>query len=242
MGLGRYAESEAACRTAIDLTPELADAWSSLGIALMQQARLHEAMASLNKAIDLLPSATPLRDQAQRFVEQCQRLEVLDTQLPAILEGSAKPASAGEQIELARLCVLKKLDAAAARFYADAFARAPRLADEPGDRYNASCSAALAGCGRSQDGIELDEAERAHWRAQARTWLRKELDRWRAAPTTEAREHQLVRRMLTHWKIDPDLAGLRDPDSIRGLPQAERDECLAIWSDVDAILDRLQPQ
>jgi tetratricopeptide (TPR) repeat protein len=34
------------------------------------------------------------------------------------------------------------------------------------------------------------------------------------------------------------LAGLRDPDFLATLPRAERDECLAIWSELDAALQR----
>ena len=45
------------------------------------------------------------------------------------------------------------LNCAAARFYEEAFAAQPKLADDLGaaHRYNAACAAALAGCGQSKD-------------------------------------------------------------------------------------------
>src|SRR5262249_7980784 len=39
-------------------------------------------------------------------------------------------------------------------------------------------------------------------------------------------------------EAERQLAELRDPDSLAKLPQAERDECLSIWSEVDAALQR----
>jgi tetratricopeptide (TPR) repeat protein len=241
LGQGRYEEAEEACRTAVELKPSLSEAWSNLGLALMQQTRFPEAIKTLTKSRDLRPPGSPSRDQAERVIEQCERLEKLDATLPAMIEGSAKPASAGERIELAQLCVLKKLSAPAARFFAEAYAMAPRLDEDlAASRYNAACSAALAGCGRSRDGATLDEAERARWRAQARTWLRQELDRYSPAPS-EPDQREVAHRNLVLWKTDPDLAGLRDPDVLDGLPKVERDECEVLWADVDAVLERLRP-
>jgi serine/threonine-protein kinase len=211
---------------------------------LMQQAQFHEAAVALKKAADLLPATDPRRGWARQWQEQCQRYPALDARLPAILKGTEKPANAVERIEFARLCILEKLYAAAARLYADAFTLTPDLAEDlrTGNRYNAACAAALAGCGRSSDGAELGDAERAHWRAQARQWLRADLDAWaKKLESGLAAARAQVQEMLARWQKDPDLAGLRDPEELKKLPPAERQECRTLWSDLDALLKRARP-
>src|SRR5262245_32513438 len=86
------------------------------------------AVAPLKKVVDLLPSRDPRREQVQQPVQQCQRQVILDNKLPAVLQGTEKPANAAERIEFAQLCALKKLHTAAARFYRDAFTADAKLA------------------------------------------------------------------------------------------------------------------
>jgi hypothetical protein len=87
----------------------------------------------------------PLKEAA-RMVGKKIRLLELGPKLPAVLRGEVKPTSAAEQIEYAELCKAKKLYAASAQFYGDAFAADPSLADdlEARNRYNAACYAARA--------------------------------------------------------------------------------------------------
>ena len=77
----------------------------------------------------------------------------LDKKLPAILKGETQPADAAEQVSFAKLCTLKNRHADAARFYADAFAAKPALADDAANRhrYNAACASALAAAGQGED-------------------------------------------------------------------------------------------
>src|SRR5262245_32392321 len=188
-----------------------------------------------------LAKGDPHRQLWQQQRKRCQRFEILDARLPAILRKSEKPANAAEQIEFARLCLLKKLHAAAAGFFAAAFAMKPELAKDPrtGCRYDAACSAALAGCGRGADGAEQSDAERARWRAQARRWLRADLDAWaRRLESGLAVDRATVQERLAWWRKDPDLAGLRDQDALGKLPPAERQECRALWTGVEALLQR----
>src|SRR5262249_8939657 len=108
-----------------------------------------------------------------------------------------------------------------------------------GLRYDAACSAALAGCGRVEDGAELGDTERVHWRTQSRAWLRAELDAW----GTKLQSSFAVDRAQGHenparWRKDPDLAGLRDPEALEILPPAERQECRTLWRDHDDLLQR----
>jgi hypothetical protein len=146
---------------------------------------------------------------------------------------------------LADLCRrYKRLYAASARFYAEAFADQPRLAEDSqkGHRYDAACAAALAAAGRGQDAGPLDDRGRARLRRQALDWLRadlalhsKQLKSWWPGASGHARQ------VLTHWQKDPDLAGLREKDALAKLPEAEREACLRLWADVAALLDRAGP-
>jgi serine/threonine-protein kinase len=244
LGKGKPAAAEAAYRRAINLQPDFAEAQLNLGITLLRRAQFDEAAAALNKAGELHPEGTRGREQARQLRQQCQRLASLDTRLPQILKGTKKPTGAAEGIEFARLCHLKKLYAAASRLYVEAFELEPQLAEQPrtGHRYNAARAAALAGCGRAEDGAERDEAERARWRTQARQWLRADLDAWaKALDGGLAPDRALLLRTLTNWRRDPDLAGLRDLDALDKLLPAERQEWRTLWGDLDALLQRPRP-
>ncbi len=52
----------------------------------------------------------------------------------------------------------------------------------------------------------------------------------------------LVRRKLRHWKIDPDLAGIRNPEALKRLPDDEQKAWGAFWAEVDATLKRAAAQ
>ena len=45
---------------------------------------------------------------------------------------------------------------------------------------------------------------------------------------------------LSHWKVDADLAGVRDPGSLATLPEGERAEWRALWAEVDALLGQVR--
>jgi eukaryotic-like serine/threonine-protein kinase len=107
-----------------------------------------------------------------------------------------------------------------------------------GYRYAAACSAALSGCGVGEDGPELSDEDRARWREQARQWLRADLTAWGKALQIDPAARDRVRQTLTHWRGNPDLAGLREPAELEKLPVEERDQCLALWKEVDALVDR----
>jgi hypothetical protein len=47
-----------------------------------------------------------------------------------------------------------------------------------------------------------------------------------------------VIRTLTHWREDPDLAGVRDPGAPEKLPEDERHAWRQLWADVAALLRR----
>jgi hypothetical protein len=219
------------------------EAYNNFGFALMQRAQFHEAATWLKKCIELLPPGTPRNDQAQKRLRVCERFATLDARLPAVLGETETPASAAEQLEFARLCMFKKLNAAAARLYAGAFATQPRLAEDPrtGYRYMAACSAALAGRGRGEGVAELGDAGRARWRRQALQWLRADLAAWvRWLDGAPAARRVVVRKALALWRENPDLACVRDPGELDKLAPDERKEYRALWAEVSAVLARTE--
>jgi serine/threonine-protein kinase len=236
-------EAEAAFRKALDVQPDFALAHLNRAAALMELARFDEALPLVKKGTDLLPARDPTREGARLLLQGCQRLMALNARLPLILRGAEKPANAAEQIELAQVCGFKKLHAAAARFYRDAFAAEPKLAEPVpvSNRYDAACAAAQAGCAHGQAADTLDEQERAHWRRQARQWLRQDLTWWGAAlDNGSAQTRADVRWRMQIWQIDRDLAGLREPEALEALSPDERRECLALWQEVAALLGRVR--
>lgn len=163
--------------------------------------------------------------------------------VPAFMDGKHHPRDNDERLALLGACQFANRTRAMARLYADAFAAAPSLADElaAGHRYNAARAAALAGCGHGADATGLADDERARLRDQARQWLRADLAvhvRTFEAGSTTTRG--AVRLALTRWRNEPDLAGLRDPAALETLATNERQECLAFWAEVDAVLARTE--
>jgi hypothetical protein len=131
--------------------------------------------------------------------------------------------------------------AAAARWYAEAFTAHPHLPAGPSTkhRYHAACAAAMAGCGRGRDAAGLDEAARAGFRRQALGWLRAELEARRRLLEEEPQTARLtVARDMQYWLEDPQFAGVRDPNALARLPQAERQAWQRLWADVADALAR----
>jgi serine/threonine-protein kinase len=165
--------------------------------------------------------------------------------LPAFLDGKYLPQDNDERLALLGVCQFKNRTRAAATLYKDAFAAAPSLAGDfsVGHRYNAARAAALAGCGLGDDADKLNETERARWRKQARDWLKADLTLWTkmvATATGSGTAPDLAKKTLTQWKIEPDLAGLREPNALDKLPADERKEYIALWQSVADLLERAQ--
>jgi serine/threonine-protein kinase len=238
LGQRKYREAEAACCKAIALKPDLAEAYYTLGVALKQQTRFDKAAALLKKAGDSYPTKHPRWERVRQLQQECQRYARLHARLPAFLRGTAKPANAAEQIDLARLCFLEKYHSAAARFFRDAFTAEPKLAEDvpQSHRYNAACAAARVGCGQGKDARKLDDKDRALWRRQALAWLRQDLAWWdKALDKGNAQTKAQVQHWMQHWQNDDDLAGVRGKVALSRLPAEERKTWERLWSDVGAL-------
>jgi superkiller protein 3 len=239
---GEWAGARRAFRRAIELDPKLTQAHLGLGMALLQQGQFREAKAELRTALDLLPQPHPLRKIVTQLLRQCEQMLALETRLPAILQGDAKPKDAADMLALAELCRIKNRYTAGARFYADAFTAEPKLAGDlkAQHRYNASRCAALATIGQGKDADKLDDrGERARWRQQALDWLRDDLTAYgKLLEGGKPEDRALVRQRLQHWKQDRDLAGLRDKDAVAKLSEDEQKTCKQLWAGVETMLQK----
>jgi serine/threonine protein kinase/Flp pilus assembly protein TadD len=242
---GRLDEAVAECREAIRIKEDDAGPHYNLGQILVQQGQFRQALEELRRGHELGSKDPRWPYPSAQFVRQCERLVELDGKLPAFLEGKATPASAAERIELARLCLVKHLDGAAARFYEEAFTAEPKLAEnlQAFHRYNAACAAALAACGQGKDADQLDEKEKARLRGRALAWLRADLEALSRLPDKGADAARLaagVGTVLRHWQADPDLAGVRGAEALGKLPEAERQAWKKLWDDAADVLARAQ--
>ncbi len=178
-----------------------------------------------------------------RWVAEAERLAALADRFPAVLKGDDRPKDNAERLTLAQMCYNSKRHAAAARFWAEALEADPKLNDDRQAqyRYNAACAAALAAVGQGKDDPPPDAAAKAKLRGQALDWLKAELAAWaKVLETGPAPLKAGIAPTLRHWKADPDLASLRDPDALAKLPEAERKEWKALREEVDALLKRAQ--
>jgi tetratricopeptide (TPR) repeat protein len=229
-----------AFREAVRVQEDFAEAHCNLGWYLMRhKGEFAKALPALRRGHELGSKRPDWRYPSGEWVRQCERLLDLDGKLSAILRGERLPADAAERLEFAELCGLKQLYAAGARFYQEAFASKPELADDlqKGRRYNAACLAAQAGCGKGKDADQPTEEQRADLRRKALAWLRADLAAWRQQLEKDPdRARPAVRQQMQHWQRDGDLAGVRGTDALAKLPEAERRAWQEFWADVENTL------
>src|SRR5262249_14918656 len=137
----------------------------------------------------------------------------------------------------------KRLYAAAARLYAEAFAADPKLAADlqQQHRYSAARSAALAAAGQADDAKQLPDKAAVMLRQQALSWLRDDLALYaKPAERDEAKAKEFVRQGLAHWQQAADLASVRDPAALDGLADDERAAWRRLWADVDTLRQKVE--
>jgi tetratricopeptide (TPR) repeat protein len=220
--------------------PEDALAHINLGNALAQKGEFRQAAEELRLGHQLGSRQPNGRDPSAQWLQTAERLADLDARLPALLDGREKPKDTGERLALAQLCQeYKKLFATAARFYADAFAAEPMLAEylRAGLRYNAARAAALAAAGQGKDAQELQAPARARLRRQALDWLRADLAQWTKLEANGVPQIRMVLRgTLEHWQQDSDLASVRGDLALARLTADEQPGWRQLWADVEKTL------
>jgi tetratricopeptide (TPR) repeat protein len=214
---------------------------AALGYVLLAEGEFAKAWAATAKALELMPASHPRRAALLQQLGKCAVGLKVSSLLEAALQGKVKVTSAHSALDLAQLCQqsYRKLYVASARFYNDAFAADAKLANDVRvpNRYNAACSAALAGCGRGKDAAELDDAQRARLRGQALNWLRADLTAWGKVLLEDdiAKTRPVMIQRLEYWLKDADLAGVRG-DALAKLPETERQPWRDLWTDFEKTL------
>jgi serine/threonine-protein kinase len=210
----------------------------NLGLVLKNRGLFRESLESLERGHELGSRQPGWKYPSEQWVLEARRLVLLESSLPSFLKGEARPSDAAHRLELADVCYRKGLHAASARFWAEAFAERPELADDvaKGHRYNAARAAALAGTGSGKDEPPPDEATRLGFREKARGWLRADLAAWaRVLDGGDEPARKKVAPTLARWKVDSNLAGIRGDAAIAKLPAAERRAFQLLWADVEAL-------
>jgi serine/threonine protein kinase/Flp pilus assembly protein TadD len=232
---GKVSEAEAAFRRGIILGPNSATAHLNLGIVLSAQGKLAEADVAWRRAHELCSENSGMRQSIVKHLQQNDRSMRLEPRLPRILKGEEQPADATECLSLTNLCHWKKHFAASARLYGEAFASQPSLADDltSGNRYNAACAAALAGCGQGQDAAALGTKERGRLRGQSLAWLKDDLKAWRRLLEKDSvKAGSTIGQQMAHWLQDRDFNGVRGAEALGKLPEDERQSWQQLWADV----------
>jgi len=216
-----------------------------IAMAEYRQGQTQEARKTLAAAIagfDWSAAQVGGRDDWIWHVLRREAETMIFPNTAAFLEGSYQPKDNIERLALLGVCRFKNLNSVSARLYAEAFAADPQLADDlrAGHRYNAACVAALAGSGVDEHRAKLSEAVRTRWRQQARAWLQADLAAWAKKLDSSTASRVMVSNKLMHWQADRDLAGIREPSTLELFSPNERQECLALWKKVDAVLKRSQ--
>ncbi len=204
---------------------------------LLGSGDLVRALAEFRRASEFARYDPVAYSTCQKGIKDAERLIELDKKLPAVLRGDT-PGDADELVGFAKLCRLKQLHVESARLWMSAFAADPSLAAdlEAGHARHAAYAAALAGCGLGKDAGSLDLEQRSEWRKQALAWLRIQLDRWKEElRRRRPRAMRSLLKALGQWRHDQDLACLRGEAALAKIPEAERTEWRAFWSDVEAL-------
>jgi tetratricopeptide (TPR) repeat protein len=242
-GKGRRDEGIACWRRATALDPKDPLAHGALGEALLGRGEYAEAREHSARSLALLPPEHPLRAGALAQLQACERMLKLEKRLPRLLRGEDQADSAQESLDLARMCYLKRMHAATARFFGEAFAAAPALASSRQVllRYRAACAAALAAAGQGTDAAKLDEAAKGKLRRQALDWLKAEVAAWDQLLDAGAPQAgPFIVRTLKHWQTDGDLAGLRAAAALAKLPAGERAAFGKLWAEVASLLKKAE--
>jgi tetratricopeptide (TPR) repeat protein len=240
---GRHTEALDCYKKALKRNPQDTFTMLALGRAYLQAGRFDQADATVKKCLKLLPKDHSMRPDVERLAQQSRAWGKIAEQLPAYLKGDAKPRNAAESLQLAWLCQTPQQQryAAAARFYADAFASQPKLANDLGKqhRYLAACAAVRAASGQGKDAPGPDDKERPRLRQQALDWLKADLAEWaRLVESGVADIRPVVQKGLKDWRDGPHLSSVRGVEATAKLPEAERAAWRQLWADVEARLPR----
>ncbi len=249
--IGRRTEAIAAWQEAVRLDPKDRIVWYWLGNTANVAGEFAVAVDALRHAVEMPGDSIP--GDATAILARSEIYLRLQPRLPAVLKGEQSPKDTAEKILYARMCRSLERYAASIRFFEEAFAEDPILAESPdAGRLYAVGVAVMGGCGPGKDDPPLDQAGRSRLLRKALDWLRQELANGKAIleigsdlPPPPLTKYQTradvlagLRGKLQDWKSRRDLSGVRSPEGLAKLPEAERADWQLLWAEVDALLVR----
>jgi serine/threonine-protein kinase len=238
---GNLTAAVAGYRAALRLNPRYAQAHCNLGLVLQAQGQFAAAVEALRRGHELGSQQPGWPHASAQWVRDAERLLALEAQLPDLLAGTARPATAAEGIACAQVCHARRRYAGAARFYAEAFTIDPNRAENlnTGDRYNAAQSAVRA----AADAKILPDKTALRLRRQALDWLRADLALYaHLAERDDLATRHSVRRTMQNWQKDADLASVRTGEALNQLPDPEYRDWRQLWEDVERVLRKVGAQ
>jgi tetratricopeptide (TPR) repeat protein len=228
---GDLAGAEASYRAAIAIDPSAAASYYNLGLVRHMRGDLAGAEEWYQKAV----ATEPGRAYWREVLTNVQKLARMD----AFAAGRAVPGSPAEAIEFAEAAYKApaRRYVLAVRLYRWAFAADSALADDiqKGHRYNAACLALRAAAGQDQEMTEFGVDEWAFLNGIAIKWLRADLA-CSAAMAKDSNQRAEMLKRLAHWKVDEDMAPVREPSRRATMPAADREAWQSLWADVDAAM------
>ena len=215
--------------------PDLIRAMALQSAGRTAEARHALANASLN--FDWTPSNASDHDSWILHTLRKEAEALIQPEIAEALAGRTEPRDTDARVTMIGALLAADRQAAAARMSESVFgAQWGSGSEQP---FVLLRVFARAGAGRGVD--PADHAERARFRGLARSWLRSQLASFDAlSEAALAEQRKLLRARLTSWSNDPLYAVLRDPEAMEELPPAEREECGALWRDVEVLQRRTE--
>jgi tetratricopeptide (TPR) repeat protein len=238
-------------RRALQLAPGFVGALTNLAEALIAKGDHDEAIRCCQRAVQLEADSAPAHHHLARAflvrgqVAQAQAAARRCTDLLCQQDLARDAALQLLAIQTALLCQQEPLEmyAAACRLFTASFAAEPKLAQDLKTHhlYSAACCAARAAAGQGKDAAKLGPRERARHRKQSVEWLRGDLALWQQhVQKGKSQQRAMAVRTLTQWQRGPDLAGIRDDKILAALAADERDACRKLWTEVTALVRKVQ--
>jgi len=231
-------EAIAVLQLGVEADPKNARAHGALGYALLLQGSFARALASTQKALDLVSTRDSLRPQMEGQLKKCQAMLTLEKRLPLVLAGNEQASGAELAILAQTYLERQKRYVTAVRLYEVLLKREDK--SNTMHRYNAACAAVRAATGKGEEAAKLEELEKAKFRGQALDWLKIELATLEKQVIAGKPLAVMVaaEQIFPHWQADADLSSVRNAQELARLPQDERQPWEQLWSDVSALAKR----
>jgi tetratricopeptide (TPR) repeat protein len=233
--------AEANYRQALAIDPDATGIYYNMGLVHQRRGDLAKAEEWCRKAV-----ATPQPNETYRkTLEAVIQVRAKLARLDELATTRTPPATPAEAIDLAEVAYEspRRRYVTAVSLYKWAFAVHPAFADDlkKGYRYSAACLAVRSAAGEDEEMTTLGVEEWGYLTGLALKWLRADLAE-RASRARNPQRRQEMRDALTHWKVDADLAPVRDQASLEALAPSDRKAWEALWRDVDAVLASITGQ